>query len=66
MAELIGLRLPRQLVIKGVININGKEYFGRVTPYAMRLDKSGYPQFLLCLGDNWVWVSAKHFKTKWW
>lgn len=34
MSELIGLRLPRQLVIKGVININREEYFGRVTPYA--------------------------------
>ena len=65
LSELIGVRLPRQLVIKGVININGEEYFGKVTPYAMRLDKSSYPQFLLCLGDNWVWKSAKHFGVQW-
>ena len=65
MAELIGVKLPKQLVIKGVITINGNDYFGRVTPYAMRIDKNGYPQFLLCLGDTWVWKSAKHFGVQW-
>ena len=65
MSELIGARLPRQLIIKGVININGEEYFGGVTPYAMRLDKNGYPHFLLCLGDTWLWKSAKHFRVQW-
>ena len=47
------------------ITINGNDYFGRVTPYAMRIDKNGYPQFLLCLGDTWVWKSAKYFGVQW-
>ena len=65
LSEIIGVRLPKQLVIKGAITINGNDFFGRVTPYAMRNDKNGYPQFLFCLADNWVWMSAKHFTTKW-
>ena len=65
LGELIGVRLPKQLAIKGVITVNNKDYFGKVTPYAMRLDKNGYPHFLFCLSDNWVWLSAKHFTTEW-
>lgn len=65
LGELIGVRLPKQLVIKGTITVNGNDFFGIVTPYAMRNDKNGYPQFLFCLADNWVWLSAKHFTTKW-
>ena len=65
LSEVIEVRLPSQLIIKDVISINGNDYDGKVVPYAMRLDKSGYPQFLLCLGDNWVWKSAKHFGVQW-
>ena len=43
MSELIGVRLPAQLIIKDVISINGNDYQGKVIPYAMRLDKNGYP-----------------------
>lgn len=64
LSELIGARLPEQLVIKDVISINGNDYNGKVIPYAMRLDKNGYPHFLLCLGNTWLWKSAKHFKVQ--
>lgn len=63
MTELIGVRLPNQVTIKGSINVNGKEYHGLVTPYAMRIDKNGYPYFLFCLNGDWVWLSAKHFRV---
>ena len=45
LSEIIGVRLPKQLVIKGAITVNGNDFFGRVTPYAMRNDKNGYPHF---------------------
>ena len=63
LTELIGIRLPNQVTIKGSINVNGKEYHGLVTPYAMRIDKNGYPYFLFCLNGDWVWLSAKHFRV---
>lgn len=63
--KLVAARLPKYLVVKGVININGKDCIGRVIPYAMRIDKNGYPQFLLCIGDTWIWKSAKHFAVEW-
>lgn len=47
LSEIIGVRLPKQLVIKGAITVNGNDFFGRVTPYAMRNDKNGYPQFFI-------------------
>lgn len=65
LSEIIGVRLPKQLVIKGAITVNGNDFFGRVTPSAMRNDKNDYPQFLFCIDGNWVWMSAKHFTTKW-
>ena len=65
LSGLIGARLPEQLVIKDVISINGNNCDGKVIPYAMRLDKNGYPHFLICLDDTWLWKSAKYFKVQW-
>ena len=65
LSGLIGARLPEQLVIKDVISINGNDYNGKVIPYAMRLDKNGYPHFLIYLDDTWLWKSAKYFKVQW-
>ena len=65
LSGLIGARLPEQLVIKDVISINGNDYNGKVIPYAMRLDKNGYPHFLIYLDDTWLWKSAKHFRVQW-
>ena len=65
LSELIGVRLPAQLIIKDVISINGNDYDGKVIPYAMRLDKNGYPHFLIYLDDTWLWKSAKYFKVQW-
>lgn len=61
LGEIIGARLPKYLTIKGVITINGQDYFGKVVPYAIRNDKNGYPHFLFCLGGNWIWLLAKYF-----
>ena len=65
LSRLIGAKLPEQLVIKDVISINGNDYNGKVIPYAMRLDKNGYPHFLIYLDDTWLWKSAKYFKVQW-
>ena len=65
LSGLIEARLPEQLVIKDVISINGNDYNGKVIPYAMRLDKNGYPHFLIYLDDTWLWKSAKYFKVQW-
>lgn len=58
-------KLPKTLIIKHTITVNGIDYQGEIIPYAMRTDKNGYPHFLFCLNSNWVWLSAKHFKTSW-
>ena len=51
---------------KDGIMVCGTKYYGDIKIFAMRNDKNGYPQFLVCPEGNWAWVSAKHFTTKWW
>lgn len=34
----------------------------RLTVYYIRDDKTGYPQFLVYLGNQWRYISAKHFE----
>lgn len=34
------------------------------TVYDVRVDKNGYPHFLIYKKDEWLWISAKHFRPK--
>lgn len=33
----------------------------KLTVYAVRDDRVGYPQFLVYKDNQWRWISAKHF-----
>lgn len=55
--------LPEYLLTKEKgISINGKCWHGSIKPYALRVDKNGYPHFLIYSEGTWAWVSAKYFE----
>ena len=47
-------KLPECLEIKNYISVNGVKCYGSIKPYAIKIDKNGYPHFFnlrrRCLG----------------
>lgn len=35
-----------------------------VAVFAVRDDKTGFPQFLIYRNNEWKWISAKHYSAK--
>ncbi len=42
--------------------IFNSDNFKTYTCYAVRDDSNGYPHFLIYDNNQWIWISAKHFK----
>lgn len=36
----------------------------KVKVYSVQNDKNGYPKFLVNVGNEWKWMSAKHFRSE--
>lgn len=47
-----------------MFKVYDKKTNNEVAVYGVESDKNGYPKFLVRLGNEWKWVSAKHFSDK--